>query len=500
MIFEVVISLLAVAAFGLALWWTKIVTVARNAMTTTMAGLSAMMNSELDDDAKEIAVRRAGLSLIIASFNIFWRFCAALAAAAAPILLADIVGLVRRDAVFDLMLRWDYIIIVSVAAIVLSEIVRRWRLSAAGGSAQANRYSTADRFFHILAFSSPAVLKAASSIEDKLVSKPTMEPTAPPLFVTSLARAGTTALLNALHEIPGIATHTYRDMPFLTAPSLWSRLAGGKRHVERHQRAHGDGLEIDLDSPEAFEEVIWKLFWPEKFQEASIGLWRKEDQKSAADQFLKRHMSKVIRVRLPKDGDEAAAHARYCSKNNANVARIPYLLETFPGCQIVVPVRRPDCHAASLLRQHQNFLAQQAEDDFVRTYMRDIGHFEFGQIHKPLAFPGFQAGRYDPTTPDYWLHYWIQAFQEILKYSEHCIFVLQDDLRASPEQTMTDLCNRLDLEPGALKFADYFHGHPDQSPTDLYDPQLSQQAGALYSEFEQIVSSHESTATVRTHT
>jgi hypothetical protein len=41
MILEITISLLAVAGFGLVLWWVRIVLVARDAMKATMAGLSA---------------------------------------------------------------------------------------------------------------------------------------------------------------------------------------------------------------------------------------------------------------------------------------------------------------------------------------------------------------------------------------------------------------------------------------------------------------------------
>jgi hypothetical protein len=485
MILEITISLLAVAGFGLALWWVRIVLVARDAMKATMAGLSSMTDGELDDDGKEVAVRRAGLGLIVASFSIFWRFFVALAAAAAPILLADAIGLVSRDAVYTLMLRLDYIIVVSVVTILLAKIFRRRRSAATETIPKNNRYSTVDRFFHVMAFSSPAVLKTASWIEDRLLSKPTQEPSAPPIFITSLARGGTTALLNALHDIPGIATHTYRDMPFLTAPNLWNRLAGGqKRGVDRHQRAHGDGLEIDLDSPEAFEEVIWTMFWPENFRETSIALWRAEDRKPDAEQFLKRHMAKVIRARLAQGKGDAARTARYCSKNNANIARIPYLVEAFPSCRIIVPVRRPECHAASLLRQHQNFLKLQAEDDFIKRYMRDIGHFEFGQIHKPFQFPGFDAEIYDPAIGDYWLNYWIHAFREILEHSDSCIFVLQDDLRSSPQVTMTALCSALDLAQGPLQFATYFRSSPDQSRTDLYNQRLYEEAEELYRELE----------------
>jgi hypothetical protein len=479
MILGIVVSLLAVSAFAFVLWRGRIVAVARGSLQVTMAGLSAMMDSELDDDAKEIAVRRAGLGLIVSAFSIFWRFALALGLAATPIFLADAAGLVSQDTVFSLMLRWDYILIVSVLAVIVSEAMRRMLGASAKPAAAINRYSAGDRFYHMLAFSSPKALKAASWIEDRFVSKAAEQPNAAPVFVTSLARGGTTALLNALHDIPGIATHIYRDMPFLTAPTLWSRLSGGaKRGVTRQKRAHGDGLEIDLDTPEAFEEVVWKLFWPEKFQGPTIGLWTEEDGDAKAERFLTAHMAKIIRARKVKP----AVTSLYCSKNNANIARIPYLLQAFPGCRIVVPVRRPESHAASLLRQHENFLKLQAEDEFVRRYMRDIGHFEFGLIHKPIGFPGFDPGRYDPKTPDYWLHYWIQAFRHVLAYSDACIFVLQEDLRLSPEDAIKNLCGALDLDPGSNAFSRYFRAGPDTAPIDCYSHDLYQEAETLYRE------------------
>lgn len=475
------ISLLAVAGFGSVLWWVRIVPVARGALGTTLSGLSSMLDSALDDDAKETAARRAGLALIGASFGIFWRFGAAIAAAAAPVLLADSLGLVSGEAVVALMLRLDYIVLVSVAAIGIAELVRRRRPAVAGTAQRGNQYSATDRFFHALAFSSPAVLRTASSIEDRIVSQPTKEPSGPPIFVTSLARGGTTALLNALNDIDGVATHTYRDMPFLTAPVLWHRLSGGReRAVDRQQRAHGDGLEIDLDSPEAFEEVIWKMFWPEKYGETAIDMWRPEDRRPDAERFLERHMRKVIRARLGPGTGETGRTARYCSKNNASIGRLSYLAEAMPGCQIVVPVRRPECHAASLLRQHLNFAKRQADDAFTMRYMRDIGHFDFGLIHKPIRFLGFDPSAHDPSTGDYWLGYWIGAFRTVLDHRDRCIIVTQDDLRRSPEASMARLCGALDLPPRPGSMAGHFRSDPDRSPSDRFDRHMYEEASDLY--------------------
>ncbi len=477
MLVDITISLVAVTGFGLALWWTRIVSVANHAMSSTMDAVSTMMDRELDDDTKEVAVRRAGLRLIGSGFGIFWRFAIALLAAAAPIYLADAISIASRISVFELMLRWEYILVVSLLAIVVTEMIRRRYVDQA--STDNSLYSAPDRFFHIIAFSGPSVLKAASWCEDRTLTRSVPHTAYRPVFITSLARAGTTAVLNALFGTGRIATHTYRDMPFVTAPVLWNRIAGGhSRGVERRERAHGDGLEIDLDSPEAFEEVLWKMFWPEKYGESVIDLWNPGDHKPAAEHFISHHMAKVVHARQTGERQELT----YCSKNNANIARIPYLLDVFPECRIVVPLRRPECHAASLLRQHANFTKRQTDDEFVRRYMRDIGHFEFGLIHKPFGFTNFDPGRFDPSAGNYWLNYWVRTYETILAHADRCIFVLQDDLRDSPHATMMTLCDTLRLDPPPIDFDGYFRSEADRSPVDQYDQTLLSEAEDIYRE------------------
>lgn len=487
MITALVVSLLAVAAFGLGLWKSGIVSVARSSVSTALSGVSAMTDSALDDDAKEAAVRKAAFALLGAALSLAIRFAVVLLVTAIPIFLADTLGLTSVDAVMSLMLRWDYILVVSGLAIVLAQVLRRRAKRAASAAAQrdtatgsVNNYSDVDRFLHGIAFSGPTIQKRVSRIEDWVMGRPDVAPE-PPIFVTSLARGGTTALLNGLTQIPGIATHTYRDMPFLTAPILWDRLAGGsKRSVTRRDRAHGDGLTIDLDSPEAFEEAIWKMHWPEKYGPDGITLWTATDRDQQADSFLSDHMAKIIRARF---GQSPKPPVRYCSKNNANIGRLAYLPEAFPGCEIVVPLRQPTRHAASLHRQHLNFLTLQGEDDFVRKYMSDIGHFEFGHIYTPLGFPEFDVSQYDPQTPNHWLAYWISAFRAVEERAasdQRLILVTQDSLREDPQGTMTKLADRLGLPLSDETFETTFRSTPDVGDDDPFCPDLVKAAQDIY--------------------
>ena len=80
-------------------------------------------------------------------------------------------------------------------------------------------------------------------------------------FVSGLARSGTTILLNAIYESDEFSSLSYKDMPFVLAPNLWSKLSFAiKKDIDLVERAHGDGIKVSTDSPEAFEEVFWMTF------------------------------------------------------------------------------------------------------------------------------------------------------------------------------------------------------------------------------------------------
>ena len=127
MIVEAVVSLLAVGAFAFALKGLAIVGVAREALNLAAAGVSAMLDQELDDLGKEAAVRRAGFGLIKSAFGIFWRFGLTLVAAAVPIFSAELVGLASSVGVINFMLQWEYILGLTILGVLLSEFIRRRR-------------------------------------------------------------------------------------------------------------------------------------------------------------------------------------------------------------------------------------------------------------------------------------------------------------------------------------------------------------------------------------
>ena len=276
-----------------------------------------------------------------------------------------------------------------------------------------SRYSFLDRTLHRLAFSTIEIQKGLADLEDRVYSRNLARIEIDrPVFITSLPRAGTTLLLDVIASTGSFGSHTYRDLPFVLIPLLWDTVSGGGRRQNESEieRAHGDGMTISYDSYEAFEEVLWRAYWPHKYVEDRILTWAAEDRDphDEFENFFRSHVRKLLFLR---------GATRYVSKNNANISRIPKLLATFPDAQVLVPFRRPVDQAVSMWRQHQNFMQIHTSEPFTRRYMNDIGHFDFGANLRPIDFDGW-ADCDCPGSPDevgFWLRYWCVAFEHILK-------------------------------------------------------------------------------------
>ena len=219
------------------------------------------------------------------------------------------------------------------------------------------------------------------------------------VFVTGLARSGTTILLNAIYQSNQFASLTYDDMPFILAPNLWGKINRKSTHGEAKERAHGDGVRVSTNSPEAFEEVFWKTF---------------SDNSIIREEFF----IKFISLILKKNNK-----TRYLSKNNQNIRRLDLISEIFPRSIILIPFRDPLQHAFSLYSQHMKFVKEQNEDSFIRDYMKWIGHSEFGLDYKMihpsnLLYP-------NENEFNHWLEQWYLTYKTVLELSaEHGEFYL----------------------------------------------------------------------------
>jgi hypothetical protein len=222
-------------------------------------------------------------------------------------------------------------------------------------------------------------------------------PVQQPIFVTGLARAGTSVIMRALHRSGGFAALTYRDLPFPLAPNLWARLSKPlRRELGATERAHGDGVLHDLDSPEAIEEMFWRHHEGDRYCRAD-GLSPVAPREETIDDFV--DYVRLVQLRYGRP--------RYLSKNNNNVLRLPALIAAFPDAQLIHPFRDPAQQAASLLNQHRRACRLAAGDPFRARFMTWLGHHEFGADRRRFLLPDGPAGGDDPESVDYWLKSWI---------------------------------------------------------------------------------------------
>lgn len=308
------------------------------------------------------------------------------------------------------------------------------------------RYTWSDRLLHRIAFASSGLQVTLADIEEALYKAQLSEISVDrPVFVTALPRAGTTVLLNLLVGTGRFVSHTYRDMPFVLCPMIWQRFTRQFQvSDEARERAHGDGLTVSVDSPEAFEEVVWRHFWPAHYKPDRIVPWDScDDQEFIA--FLTSHLKKVIALHR-SEGDITP---RYVSKNNLNVARLGCLPELLPGTQVVVPFRDPLQQAYSLLRQHLAFLERHRDDDFARRYMEGIGHYDFGQNFRPVDFDGWldRERPSDASQLDFWLEYWVAAYRSVLSRLADRVHLLSyRALTRDPKASLEWLASVLELD------------------------------------------------------
>ena len=317
-----------------------------------------------------------------------------------------------------------------------------------------NRYSRLDRMVHRIAFATTWAQRGTADIEERMFRHELAQlELGPPVLITGLPRAGTTILLELLAQLDAFAAHTYRDMPFVLCPMLWDKLSKPfQKHDAPRERAHGDGMQLTQDSPEAFEEIVWRRFFANHYRGSSIAPFLRCDDEEFVE-FFHNHMRKIVALRARKK----PTATRYVSKNNLNIARIPAIFAVLQTAQVLVPFREPLQHAASLLRQHERFLLMHQQDTFARRYMLGIGHYDFGSNLKPINFDNWFQNRSIEQAHrlDFWIDYWIASYQHVLAHAGHermhliCFEALGERPDLSPLAEVLQLPNASALQTAA---------------------------------------------------
>ncbi len=306
-------------------------------------------------------------------------------------------------------------------------------------------YGAGARLFHKIALSGRATPELFFDIEKAMHGGDCPDATTGAhVFVSGLARSGTTLLMRMLHDTNAFGSLTYRDMPLVMAPNLWRGIAGNfQKSMTRTERAHGDGLEVDYDSPEALEEVFWRTFCGPDYIGADKLQLMTADHEVIAD--FRRYVGLILK---------RCARARYLSKNNNSILRLPSIVTAFSNATILIPFRDPVAQANSLLRQHEHFMKIHAEDAFSRQYMGWLAHHEFGGDQRRFVFGDSAQAEYgDPGQLSYWLALWIDAYAYLVQQAdvlgEQMMFFSYEHLTDAPEDIRAKLFSRLGLEASA---------------------------------------------------
>lgn len=277
-----------------------------------------------------------------------------------------------------------------------------------------------------------------------------------PIYITGLARAGTTILLELLSRHPAVAAHRYRDFPAVPTPYWWNRIVerAATDPAPARERAHGDGIYVTQESPEAFEETIWMAFFPTLHTPEENNLLGAATRHPDFERFYRDHIRKLLMVR---------GAPRYLAKNNYNLTRLAYLVKLFPDARFVVPIRHPYGHIASLMKQHERFCEVQQAHPRVLRHMRRVGHFEFGLDRRPINPDANEAVERIVALwamgweIEGWALYWSSLYGQIAALLDSdpalrkaTLLLRYEDLCAAPAETMLDLAAHCDLAPLSL--------------------------------------------------
>lgn len=206
-----------------------------------------------------------------------------------------------------------------------------------------------------------------------------------PVFICGLARSGSTMLLELLSRTRGVATHRYRDFPFLSIPYFWNRYLNMFPSPQQPvERPHKDRVQITRESPEAMEEPIWMSCFPHLHAKNAVHRLAASTENLRFEQHHRTHLRKILLIR---------SGTRYVAKNNYHVTRIEYLARLYPDAEFLIPIRHPLAQVDSLVKQHRLFCEYSRRQPRVERYMEAAGHFEFGPQRVPIRLDAVEGNR-----------------------------------------------------------------------------------------------------------
>ncbi len=260
------------------------------------------------------------------------------------------------------------------------------------------------------------------------------------VYVSGLARAGTTVLMQYLAQIPQFKSLSYRNMPFIFLPKTWLKHSSKKAAVET-ERFHKDGIKHSVDTQEALEEPFWRNFIGSSFIKENVITVHSIDD-ATYDKY--RSFRKLV-----------AGDSIYLAKNNNHLLRADSLhnYDKAAGEKTItiIPFRHPYTQAKSLLTQHKNLSDLQNRNEFALDYMDFLVHHEFGIHHKIAVFKNSEGNNLvegNERTIEYWMDVWYSFYKEVLEYfsnKDGFYFFSYEKFVEDPTLSLTKIISLLDI-------------------------------------------------------
>ena len=310
-------------------------------------------------------------------------------------------------------------------------------------------YSSLDKFLHYLFVGNGAMAKLQFQCECLLHRKSVESAPRQHIYVSGLARSGSTSLMQYLGQLPDFVSLSYRNMPLIFMPRTGPRLIS--QRDEEKERSHKDGMKHSLSTYEALEEPFW-LHW------AGTDFVR-------IDHLAAHDITEEVHAKYRKYRTLVACDKTYLSKNNNHLLRAKSLhrMDAANGLRTrtIIPFREPYAQAKSLLEQHNTLSALQTENDFALDYMDFLVHHEFGLHVKtlcvggPLEAPELQA---DPSTVEYWVDVWYRFYWAVLEKhreeADFCFFCYETYLE-NPRDSLLSLQEFIGVSPEQLESLEF---------------------------------------------
>jgi hypothetical protein len=295
-----------------------------------------------------------------------------------------------------------------------------------------------------------------------------------PIFITGAARAGTTITLEMLSRHPDVATHRYSDFVVPYLPIWWDwllphlPLRGLEEPVER---LHRDRIEVTRHSPEAIEEMVWMQFFPHLHDRTVSNVLDGGTSHPQFEYFFREHIRKLLAAR---------GRWRYAAKNNNLAFRLSYLVRVLRDARVLLLVRNPVSHIASLMKQHRVFHEIGATEPRQMAVIEMAGHHEFGP---PRICPNLgdrskvaeiEACWRDDREARGWALWWAATYDHIDSRLQQdpaveraCHVIRYEDLCSRSEEVIRELLEHVELplEPFRSALEEYAR---KLSPPDYY--------------------------------